>query len=185
MSNTAFSQDIKSLEKNKYSARNDEYVIYSSTNGQTPNFTNLTFTSNGVIKKETEKPLQFKQTYHNKVKDNSKYVELRKKILSFRRMKPDDVFDEPPDQSACDIASQALDYMHDNNIYPNLLSASQDGGVMFEFYVNDNYILIEIHNSGEIIYFSRDELRNVKVYECKITKLLNLIQTHLTPIFNR
>lgn len=63
-------------------------------------------------------------------------------------------FDETPNELAIEIAKKLLISFNDFDITPRVNPS--DGGVIFEFFKEDKYYLLEAFNSGDIFFLERD-----------------------------
>lgn len=71
---------------------------------------------------------------------------------------------ESPSDLAIDLALKTLGLYTELDITPEV-NPSLDGGVIFEFFKNESYYLLEIFNDGDIVFLERrGSTRNVNEY---------------------
>ena len=81
-----------------------------------------------------------------------------------------------PNQTAQDLAIHTLELLKINKILPSLINSTDDSSLIFEFFVEDKFYLIEFYNSGEIIYLRRIEGQPKFVTEIKIDEINKIIR---------
>lgn len=84
---------------------------------------------------------------------------------------------DAPNQIAEDLAIRVLELCKETDFFPSIINASGDESLLFEFFTNENYYLIEIYNSGELIYLPRLNGESMPASEITLEELKGLIKT--------
>lgn len=82
----------------------------------------------------------------------------------------------PPNQTAQDLALHTLEVLKVNKVLPSLINSTDDNSLIFEFFINDKFYLIEFYNSGEIVYLRRIEGQPKFVIETTIEEIKKIIR---------
>ncbi len=81
-----------------------------------------------------------------------------------------------PNYIARESALETLDLLRNHRILPSLINSTGDESLIFEFFVENNFYLIEFHNSGELIYLRRIVGQPKFVTETNNTQLKEVIK---------
>ena len=60
-----------------------------------------------------------------------------------------------PNQIARQLALDTLTLLKENGVFPSLINSTGDESLIFEFFVKEDFYLIEFYNSGELIFLRR------------------------------
>lgn len=102
-----------------------------------------------------------------------KYMSAKTRIIELCKNSYDEY---PPNQMAQDLALKTLELLKNNKILPSLINSTDDSSLIFEFFVNDKFYLIEFYNSGEIIYLRRIEGQPKFVIETTIEDINKIVR---------
>lgn len=81
-----------------------------------------------------------------------------------------------PNQIAQRLALYALDLLKNCKVVPSLINSTDEESLIFEFFTEDKYYLIEFYNSGEIIYLRRIEGQPKFVTETTVNGVKEIIK---------
>lgn len=102
-----------------------------------------------------------------------KYEAAKSRIIELCRDSDDEY---TPNQTAQNVALYTLDLLRDNKVVPSLINSTDDTSLIFEFFVEDKFYLIEFYNSGEIIYLRRIEGQPKFVTEITIDGIKEIVK---------
>jgi hypothetical protein len=102
-----------------------------------------------------------------------KYKSAKTRILELCQNSNDEY---APNQTAQDLALHTLELLKTNKFLPSLINSTDDSSLIFEFFADDKFYLIEFYNSGEIIYLRRIEGQPKLVIEVKIDEINKIIK---------
>lgn len=84
-----------------------------------------------------------------------------------------------PNFWAVEHAQRALDLLNSKNISQEFLNPSPEGGIIIEFYNNDNYYLIEFFNDEEVVFLKRDPNKRRSTWDLTSNNYLNTIEREI------
>jgi hypothetical protein len=102
-----------------------------------------------------------------------KYESAKNRVIELCQNSNDEY---APNQTAQDLALHTLELLKTNKFLPSLINSTDDSSLIFEFFADDKFYLIEFYNSGEIIYLRRIEGQPKLVTEVKIDEINKIIK---------
>ena len=102
-----------------------------------------------------------------------KYEAAKNRIIQLCKNSDDEY---APNQAAQGLALHTLSLFKNCKVVPSLINSTDDESLIFEFFVDDKFYLIEFYNSGEIIYLRRIEGQPKLVTEIKIDEINKIIK---------
>ena len=112
---------------------------------------------------------------------NKRYEKAKERIIEISNNQ-EDVF--APNQTACEMALEALKLLWDYKVLPSLINPSGDESLLFEFFMGNDFYLIEFYNSGEIIYLKRIVGKPKVIKEIDFQNLKDVIQEIISAYRN-
>lgn len=97
------------------------------------------------------------------------FQKLKDKIESFKNIVIDNC--DSPTSLSIENALSILNILGSFFIYPNKVSPSLDGGIIFEFFKNDNYYVIELFNNGDIVFLKRENDKESDVSDLSLKQI--------------
>lgn len=121
------------------------------------------------------------ETWKKKEKDivtissafRQRYEKAKERIIKLCQNQ-DDAYS--PNYVARKNALETLNLLRNHRILPSLINSTGDESLIFEFFVENNFYLIEFHNSGELIYLRRIVGQPKFVTEINNTQLKEVIK---------
>lgn len=89
-----------------------------------------------------------------------------------------------PNRTAMWLSLSALDLLKAEGVFPSIINASGDESLLFEFYIKNDYYLVEFSNAGEIVYLSRINGFSKPAIEVSVEELKETIKIISTAYKN-
>ncbi len=102
-----------------------------------------------------------------------KYEAAKNRIVELCKNADDEY---APNQTAEKHALYILGLLRNNKVAPSLINSTDDKSLIFEFFVDDKFYLIEFYNSGEVIYLRRIEGQPKLITETNISEIEEIIK---------
>ena len=87
---------------------------------------------------------------------------------------------EIPNQLSISNASQIFEVFEEKDVMPEKITASVEGGVLFEFFINSTYCAIELSNGGEVIRIKRPRGEKSVISEMQLDEVCTELQQDLS-----
>jgi len=105
------------------------------------------------------------------------YTVLEGRINNFSNLPVSDWFKVIPNEFSILKAVEILGIFKDINKIPENISASQEGSILFNFFKGKIFYIVEVYNSGEIVYLKQKPNEDSEVHEVngliELKKILN------------
>src|SRR3990167_5292383 len=140
--------EIQKSSNNAYDVENDhestEYDYYNDSLEDFYEFSSLDYFAQNQKTRFT----------HNTSEKDSKIKQLRKKLHTITESDEQSFPGDPPSIKAAENAFEVLNHLDSLGIYPDLLSVSNEGSILFEFLIEseDIFVLIECAVNGELFF---------------------------------
>lgn len=95
------------------------------------------------------------QTEHFVYEQPSNKNRIVNKINKFSELKLSEYLEEIPNEFSTETAKKILNIISDTSINIEKVSPLSDGGVVFEFFTDREYVVISVYNNSEIIYIHK------------------------------
>lgn len=102
-----------------------------------------------------------------------KYKSAKNRIIELCQNSSDEY---APNQKTQKLALHTLELLKNNKILPSLINSTDDSSLIFEFFIDDRFYLIEFYNSGEIVYLRRIEGQPKFVIETTIEEINRIVR---------
>ena len=102
-----------------------------------------------------------------------KYESAKNRIVELCQNSNDEY---APNQTAQKLSLYTLELLKSNKVLPSLINSTDDSSLIFEFFVENEFYLIEFYNSSEIIYLRRIEGQPKFVTETSIDAINHIIK---------
>lgn len=86
---------------------------------------------------------------------------------------------EPPNDQVSVYAQKFIDELKSNGLKYSSISASQEGGLMIEFLLEENYSMVEIFNDGDVVFLVRGT-EKTSVWDFNHENFISKINDHFS-----